>query len=53
MTIFAKLFGVSTKAAYAPASGTNLTTTFERARLAGTMPGEMGARTGSRFGLFV
>ena len=53
MTIFAKLFSIGTKAAYAPTTGNNLTTTFERARLARSMPGEMGARTGSRFGLFV
>ena len=53
MTIFTRLFQIGTKAAYAPTSGANLTTTFARDRLSRTMPGETGAHTGSRYGLFV
>lgn len=53
MTIFAKFFTVGTKAVYAPTSGANLTTAFARDRLSRTMPGETGARAGSRYGLFV
>lgn len=53
MSIFARLFSAGTKAAYAPTNGANLTTTFARDRLARTMPGETGARTGSSYGLFV
>lgn len=53
MTIFARLFRVGTAAAYAPTSGTNLTTAFARDRLARTMPGETAARAGSSYGLFV
>jgi hypothetical protein len=53
MSIFAKFFRVGTLAAYAPTTGANLTTTFERNRLGRTMPGETGARAGSRYGLFV
>ena len=53
MSIFAKLFSVGTRAAYAPTTGENLTTAFARDRLSRTMPGETGARTGASFGLFI
>ncbi len=53
MSIFLNLFRASTRSAYAPATGRNLTTAMERQRLANTMPGETGARAGSRYGMIV
>jgi len=53
MSFFTRLFSASTHAAYMPTSGRNLTTDMERRRLYGTMPGETGARTGSRFGIML
>lgn len=53
MSFFAKLFAASTLTAFAPTNGQNLTTEFARQRLAGTMPGETGARAGARFGIML
>lgn len=53
MSIFAKIFRVSTLSAFAPSNGANLTTELERRRFSNTMPGETGARAGARFGLML
>lgn len=53
MSIFAKFFRAGMFAAYEPTTGRNLTTTFERKRLSGTMPGEVGARAGAKYGLML
>lgn len=53
MSIFTRFFSVSTQSAFTPHTGRNIVTENERRRLADTMPGETGARTGSRFGLML
>jgi hypothetical protein len=53
MSFFTRLFSASTRTAYMPFNGQNLTTEMERRRLSGTMPGETGARAGSRFGIML
>lgn len=52
MSFFTRIFSASTRAAFS-VNGRNLTTEIERKRFAGTMPGEMGARAGSRFGMML
>ncbi|MEL6921437.1 MAG: hypothetical protein AAFO77_10525 [Pseudomonadota bacterium] len=53
MSVFAKFFRAGVFAAASPINGRNLTTDMERDRLSRAMPGEYGARTGSRFGLML
>lgn len=52
MSFFTRIFSVSTRAAF-NVNGRNIASDAERNRFAGTMPGEMGARTASRFGLML
>ncbi|WP_306117804.1 MULTISPECIES: hypothetical protein [unclassified Roseitalea] len=47
MSIFARLFG------HRADTHDNLATVLERRRLARTMPGETGARAGSRYGFII
>lgn len=53
MSIFTRFFSASTRSAFLPHSGRNIVTETERRRLSGTMPGETGARVGSRFGIML
>ncbi|MEO1703287.1 MAG: hypothetical protein AAFR71_14665 [Pseudomonadota bacterium] len=53
MSVFANFFRVGVFTAASPINGRNLTTNIERDRLARAMPGEYGARFGSRFGLML
>ena len=53
MSVFANLFRVGVFTAASPINGHNLTSNNERDRLARAMPGEYGARVGSRFGLML
>lgn len=52
MSFFTRIFSASTRAAF-NVNGRNLTAETERKRFAGTMPGEMGARAGARFGMML
>ncbi|MEO0542500.1 MAG: hypothetical protein AAFY99_01670 [Pseudomonadota bacterium] len=53
MSVFANLFRVGVFTAASPINGNNITANADRDRLARAMPGEYGARLGSRFGLML
>ena len=53
MSFFANFFRVGVLTAASPINGRNLTADNERDRLSRAMPGEYGARVGSRFGLML